>query len=78
MKTFVIEAVGWLSTVLFLFSIVVPQRVHLHMLGIITAVTTGIYAYAHDATAIWVKWAIACGVHAWMWHRTAREARLRG
>lgn len=64
----IIEAIGWLSTILFLVSIVAPQRIHLHSLGIFTAVTTGVYAYAHGATAIWVKWLIAfffmsiCGI----------------
>jgi hypothetical protein len=47
------------------------------MLGIVTAVTTGIYAYEHGATAIWVKWVIACGFHAWMWYRTAHEAKTQ-
>jgi hypothetical protein len=78
LNTIVLETIGWLSTALFLLSIVVPRRVHLHMLGIVTAVTTGIYAYAHGATAIWVKWVIACGFHAWMWYRTARDAKRDG
>ena len=77
MKSLLIESIGWLSTVLFLVSIVVPQRVHLHMLGIVTAVTTGIYAYSHDATAIWVKWVLACGFHAYMWYRTVEDQKLK-
>jgi hypothetical protein len=31
-----------------------------------TAITTGVYAYAHDATAIWVKWLIAFFFHLYM------------
>jgi hypothetical protein len=61
------EAIGWLSTVLFLISIVLPHRIHLHSMGIATSITTGIYAYYHDATAIWVKWAIALFFHGYMW-----------
>ena len=72
-KNILIECVGWLSTALFLVSIVMPRRVHLHMLGVATSVTTFIYAYAHDATAIWVKWIIAFGFHAYMWYRVTRE-----
>jgi len=73
-----IESIGWLSTALFLVSIVIPQRVHLHILGIATSVTTCIYAYAHDATAIWVKWVFAFGFHAYMWYRMsgARSGKL--
>jgi hypothetical protein len=62
-----IEIIGWLSTFTFLVSIVVPQRVRLHELGIFTSVTTGIYAYSHGATAIWVKWVIAFFFHFYMW-----------
>ncbi len=62
----VIETIGWISTISFLVSIVMPQRIHLHALGIFTAVTTGYYAYAHEATAIWVKWVIAFFFHAYM------------
>ena len=53
------EAIGWLSTITFLISIVLPQRQKLHEWGVFTAVTTGVYAYYHGATAIWVKWLIA-------------------
>lgn len=72
MNTILIEVIGWISTVLFLTSLILPQRVHLHMMGIFAAVTTGIYAYAHGATAIWVKWAIAFFFHAYMWYKLKR------
>ena len=62
----VTETIGWLSTALFLVSILIPNRVRLHQVGIATAITTGIYAYSHDATAIWVKWVIAFFFHAYM------------
>lgn len=65
---FFIEIIGWISTLLFLFSIIVPNRVHLHALGVFASVTTGIYAFAHDATAIWVKWIIAFFFHSYMWY----------
>lgn len=68
-----IEVIGWTSTITFLISIVLPQRVRLHEWGMFTAVTTGIYGYAHGATAIWVKWLIAFFFHAWMW-RTLKRA----
>jgi hypothetical protein len=71
-KTVVIESVGWISTALFLVSIVLPNRIHLHVLGVLTALTTGVYAFAHGATAIWVKWAIALFFHLYMWHKLAR------
>ncbi len=68
----IIETIGWISTGLFLFSIVVPKRMHLHALGVFTAVTTGIYGYAHGATAIWVKWTIAFFFHSYMWYKMSR------
>jgi hypothetical protein len=64
--TTVIEIIGWISTASFLVSILVPQRIHLHILGIFTSVTTGFYAYEHGATAIWVKWVIAFFFHVYM------------
>lgn len=64
---FYIEAIGWLSTVTFLLSIVLPQRIRLHEWGLFTAVTTGFYAFHHGATAIWVKWGIAFFFHLHMW-----------
>ncbi len=71
-KLFAIEAIGWLSTGLFLCSIIVPNRKHLHLLGIFAAVTTGIYAYYHGATAIWVKWLIAFFFHGYMYLKNNR------
>lgn len=38
----------------------------MHLMGIVTSLTTGIYAYYHNATAIWVKWVIALFFHIWM------------
>ncbi len=61
-----IEVIGWTSTAAFLISIVHPNRSRLHQFGIFTAVTTTIYAYAHGATAIWVKWVIAFFFHGYM------------
>lgn len=72
-QTLIIEGVGWISTATFLMSIVLPQRVHLHQWGIFTSITTGIYAYAHGATAIWVKWVIALFFHTYMWYRLAKH-----
>lgn len=63
------EIIGWISTLLFLVSIVAPNRVHLHILGVFTSITTGVYAYYHGATAIWVKWVIALFFHAYMWYK---------
>lgn len=68
-----IESIGWLSTVAFLVSIVMPNRVHLHKLGVFTSVTTGIYAYSHGATAIWVKWLIALFFHGYMVWKIHRQ-----
>lgn len=73
--TVFMEAVGWISTALFLVSIVAPNRVHLHSLGVATSVTTGVYAYHHGATAIWVKWLIALFFHSYMWYRLAAEVK---
>ncbi len=72
MSNYLIEGVGWLSTGLFLFSIIVPKRAHLHVLGVLTSVTTGVYAYHHCATAIWVKWVIAFFFHTIMWLKTRK------
>ena len=67
------EAVGWLSTGIFLVSILAPNRVRLHQLGVAASVTTGFYAYAHDATAIWVKWLIAFFFHGYMIWKTVQN-----
>ena len=61
-----LECVGWISTLTFLISIVSPRRVRLHEWGMFTSVTTGIYAFHHGATAIWVKWIIAFFFHLYM------------
>lgn len=71
----VIEIIGWISTLTFLVSIVMPQRVQLHWLGIFTSVTTGIYGYAHGATAIWVKWVMAFFFHAYMIYQMKRASK---
>ncbi len=67
MNELIIEIIGWLSTALFLVSILIPNRIHLHLLGIFTSITTGVYAFYHNATAIWVKWIIALFFHAYMY-----------
>jgi len=33
---------------------------------VFTSITTGIYAFHHGATAIWVKWVIALVFHGYM------------
>jgi hypothetical protein len=76
MKNLLIEAIGWISTVAFLVSILNPKRVRLHQLGVFTAVTTGIYAYFHGAIAIWVKWAIAFFFHAFMCWKESRNLAI--
>ncbi len=73
LQNILIECIGWISTATFLISIILPQRVRLHQLGVFTAITTGIYAYAHDATAIWVKWLIAFFFHFYMWIKINKE-----
>lgn len=65
----IIEIIGWVSTGTFLISIIHPQRRRLHQLGVFTSVTTGVYAYSHGATAIWVKWLIAFFFHLYMWQK---------
>ncbi|AZZ36300.1 hypothetical protein CIK05_05680 [Bdellovibrio sp. qaytius] len=71
----IIEIIGWSSTIAFLVSIVVPSRNNLHLLGLFTSVTTGIYGYAHGATAIWVKWLIAFFFHGYMiWKLKKKQA----
>lgn len=69
----IVEAIGWISTFAFLFSIVVPKRERLHQLGVFAAITTGVYAFAHGATAIWVKWVIAFFFHAYMIYKIRRS-----
>ena len=65
----IIEIIGWLSTLTFLISIVLPERMKLHEWGMFTSIITGIYAYAHGAVAIWVKWIIAFFFHLYMWQK---------
>ena len=73
--TIAIELVGWISTAIFLLSIVVSDRIRLHQLGIFAALTTGAYAYYHGATAIWVKWAMAFFFHLYMiWKLSSKES----
>ncbi|NJL24046.1 MAG: hypothetical protein HC902_01910 [Calothrix sp. SM1_5_4] len=68
-----IEGIGWISTITFLVSIILPKRMGLHSWGMFTSITTGIYAYSHGATAIWVKWVIAFFFHGYMWIKLKRE-----
>jgi hypothetical protein len=68
------ESIGWFSTATFLLSIIHPKRVRLHQWGMFTAITTGVYAYHHGATAIWVKWAIALFFHLYMWIKIKQES----
>ena len=77
MKELSVEIVGWISTALFLISIVIPQRIHLHTLGLLTSVTTFIYAYSHGATAIWVKWVIAFFFHLYMCFRIKKQNEVK-
>jgi hypothetical protein len=70
----VIEIIGWTSTITFLVSIVLPQRLRLHEWGMMTSIMTGIYGYAHSATAIWVKWVIAFFFHGYMWWKLRKKS----
>lgn len=72
MSEWIVESIGWLSTITFLVSIIIPQRVRLHEFGMVTSVLTGFYAFEHGATAIWVKWIIAFFFHVYM------RMKLRG
>ena len=72
-KNILIETIGWISTILFLISIIIPKRVHLHMFGILASITTGIYAFYYGATAIWVKWVIALVFHIYMLIKTSKQ-----
>ena len=74
-KNLIIEIIGWSSTLLFLVSIVMPSRSHLHLLGIFTSVTTGIYGFYYGATAIWVKWLIAFFFHSYMWFKSKKREK---
>lgn len=70
-----VETIGWISTLTFLISIILPQRQRLHEWGIFTAVATAIYAYSHGATAIWVKWVVAFFFHLYMWRKLKIQSR---
>lgn len=45
MNTILVETIGWISTLAFLLSILMPLRRHRHQLGVFSAVTPGYYAY---------------------------------
>lgn len=77
LKLIAFEAIGWISTITFLISIILPQRKSLHVWGMFTSITTGVYAYHHGATAIWVKWVIAFFFHTYMWVKLKRESPQR-
>lgn len=73
------EAIGWISTLAFLVSIVMPNRLNLHQIGIFASITTGVYAYHHGATAIWVKWVIAFAFHTFMIFKISKPlGRFKG
>lgn len=72
-QNILIEVIGWISTIAFLVSILLPSRIRLHEWGILTSILTGIYAYSHGATAIWVKWVIAFFFHAYMWWKLKKS-----
>jgi hypothetical protein len=69
----IIETIGWISTATFLISIVHSDRLKLHKLGMFASVTTGLYGYAHGATAIWVKWILALFFHGYMYWKITTE-----
>lgn len=72
----VIDVIGWVSTAIFLFSILSPRRQRMHEWGIVASITTGIYSYAHGATAIWVKWTIAFFFHLYMIYKIKKSVKL--
>lgn len=72
-KNLLIEFIGWLSTAIFLLSIINRSRFNLHVLGIIASILTGVYAFCYGATAIWVKWIIALGFHSYMLSKCKKE-----
>lgn len=77
MKSLIVEIIGWLSTVSFLISILVPNRKHLHYMGVFSSITTGFYAYHYGATAIWVKWVLAFFFHSWMILKLSKSSLLK-
>jgi hypothetical protein len=48
MKTVIIEAVGWTSTAMFLLSILLPQRKHLHSLGVMNSINFSIQPFGRE------------------------------
>lgn len=74
-KNLIIEIIGWSSTIMFLTSIIMPNRAHLHLIGLFTAITTGIYGFYYGATAIWVKWLIAFFFHGYMWFKIKKPVK---
>lgn len=54
----IVEIIGWISTVLFVLSFVVKDRVTLHGLGAVACVFKLIYSYHHQVWPLFVNWVI--------------------
>lgn len=66
-----LEAIGWLSTILFVLSFMVKDRSMLHLLGAIACVFKLIYSYEHAVWPLFANWVILIFV------QTIQFVRLR-
>jgi len=64
---YVIEAIGWASTVLFVASFLVRNRSALHAIGFFACILKLIYSYQHAVWPLFVNWVILLFVQAYQY-----------
>jgi hypothetical protein len=70
---YLIEAIGWASTVLFVTSFLVRNRSVLHLLGFFACILKLIYSYEHAVWPLFVNWVILLFVQAYQYFAYRRE-----
>ena len=53
-----LEAIGWLSAILFVASFLVKNRSTLHLLGAVACIFKLIYSYEHAVWPLFANWVI--------------------
>jgi hypothetical protein len=70
---YLIEAIGWASTVLFVTSFLVRNRSVLHLLGFFACILKLIYSYEHAVWPLFVNWVILLFVQAYQYFAYRRD-----
>jgi ABC-type sulfate transport system permease component len=64
-----IDALGWISTVLFLGSFLFKDRATLHLVGFVACIFKMAYSYHHAVWPLFTNWVILLVVDAVQWWR---------